>query len=192
MRAQLCTLYLRFYGALVAGLIIVYHLQAYLHIIIFAFYSFWIPQIVENCYHNQRATLHVHYIAGISITRLAIPLYLYGCPNKFVHLKENYTVCVLLVLYVSIQAGLLTWQSLSGGRVFIPAHLQPERYSYSRLPPAQLASEDCSICMSRVEDPQNCMVTPCDHVFHTACLQQWMDLKLECPVCRRELPPYET
>jgi hypothetical protein len=32
-------------------------------------------------------------------------------------------------------------------------------------------------------------VTPCDHFFHTGCLQRWMDIKMECPTCRRPLPP---
>jgi len=32
-------------------------------------------------------------------------------------------------------------------------------------------------------------VTPCDHFFHFGCLQRWMDIKMECPTCRRPLPP---
>ena len=32
------------------------------------------------------------------------------------------------------------------------------------------------------------MGTPCDHVFHSACLLVWMGQKMECPVCRSELP----
>ncbi|KAH9268030.1 hypothetical protein BASA84_000498 [Batrachochytrium salamandrivorans] len=35
----------------------------------------------------------------------------------------------------------------------------------------------------------NHMVTPCQHFFHTECLERWMDVKLECPVCRFQLPP---
>ncbi|GMM47876.1 ubiquitin-protein ligase [Pichia kluyveri] len=33
------------------------------------------------------------------------------------------------------------------------------------------------------------MVTPCNHIFHTECLEQWMVYKLQCPVCRNSLPP---
>ena len=35
------------------------------------------------------------------------------------------------------------------------------------------------------------MVTPCDHVFHTICLEKWLKMKSECPYCRRILPPLE-
>eukprot|EP00188_Purpureofilum_apyrenoidigerum_P001379 Plantae.Rhodophyta-Purpureofilum_apyrenoidigerum.ctg17491.p1 GENE.Plantae.Rhodophyta-Purpureofilum_apyrenoidigerum.ctg17491~~Plantae.Rhodophyta-Purpureofilum_apyrenoidigerum.ctg17491.p1 ORF type:complete len:349 (+),score=46.80 Plantae.Rhodophyta-Purpureofilum_apyrenoidigerum.ctg17491:326-1372(+) len=49
---------------------------------------------------------------------------------------------------------------------------------------------DCVICMQNVVvNGPNRMVTPCDHVFHEDCLQQWMDVKMECPTCRGFLPP---
>ncbi|KAK3937669.1 hypothetical protein QBC46DRAFT_356479 [Diplogelasinospora grovesii] len=33
------------------------------------------------------------------------------------------------------------------------------------------------------------MVTPCRHIFHTKCLEGWMRFRLQCPICREELPP---
>ncbi|CAK7566775.1 MAG: hypothetical protein SEPTF4163_004727 [Sporothrix epigloea] len=33
------------------------------------------------------------------------------------------------------------------------------------------------------------MVTPCRHVFHTNCLEGWLRFRLQCPICREELPP---
>lgn len=33
------------------------------------------------------------------------------------------------------------------------------------------------------------MVTPCRHIFHTDCLEGWMKYRLQCPICREELPP---
>lgn len=62
-------------------------------------------------------------------------------------------------------------------------------------------SVDCAICMSEVPvnveelpethniDIHSYMVTPCDHIFHSTCLQNWMNYKLQCPVCRAPLPP---
>lgn len=33
------------------------------------------------------------------------------------------------------------------------------------------------------------MVTPCRHIFHSDCLEQWLRFRLQCPICREELPP---
>lgn len=60
---------------------------------------------------------------------------------------------------------------------------------------------ECAICMSEVPvyvqeipethsvDIHEYMVTPCNHIFHTLCLENWMSYKLQCPVCRAPLPP---
>lgn len=65
---------------------------------------------------------------------------------------------------------------------------------------------DCAICREVLEVPvvrageedssvagvfarRVYMVTPCRHIFHTACLEGWMRFRLQCPICREELPP---
>jgi transmembrane E3 ubiquitin-protein ligase len=62
---------------------------------------------------------------------------------------------------------------------------------------------DCAICMNEIDVPviakgdtsnawleqRRYMVTPCRHIFHTECLEGWMNLRLVCPVCREGLPP---
>ncbi|CAI6332364.1 unnamed protein product [Periconia digitata] len=68
---------------------------------------------------------------------------------------------------------------------------------------------DCSICAQDIEVPvipvggamegqglggltlqrRVYMVTPCRHIFHTACLEGWMRYRLQCPNCREILPP---
>lgn len=51
-------------------------------------------------------------------------------------------------------------------------------------------SVECVICMNPVDltRPLARMVAPCSHCFHTPCLQRWMEVKMECPTCRRALP----
>ena len=39
-----------------------------------------------------------------------------------------------------------------------------------------------------IEDKRNYMLAPCGHIFHRTCLEQWMEVKMECPICRMELP----
>ncbi|CAD8053246.1 unnamed protein product [Paramecium sonneborni] len=49
--------------------------------------------------------------------------------------------------------------------------------------------EACTVCLIEYDKDSICRVTPCVHVFHADCLQQWMvDKKHEtCPMCREEL-----
>lgn len=55
----------------------------------------------------------------------------------------------------------------------------------------------CVICMVNISifndfDHELCAVcTPCDHIFHQKCLRKWMNVKLECPTCRRPIPPFD-
>ena len=35
------------------------------------------------------------------------------------------------------------------------------------------------------------MVTPCHHIFHSLCLELWLEQKNECPYCRAKIPPLE-
>ncbi|KAL5342324.1 RING finger ubiquitin ligase [Aspergillus crustosus] len=71
---------------------------------------------------------------------------------------------------------------------------------------------DCAICMQDIEVPvlaapgaaggssvadgatsiltrRTYMVTPCRHIFHSPCLESWMKLRLQCPICRESIPP---
>lgn len=32
------------------------------------------------------------------------------------------------------------------------------------------------------------MITPCNHAFHTECLDAWIKQKRECPTCRTPIP----
>lgn len=70
-------------------------------------------------------------------------------------------------------------------------------------------SVDCAICMQVLEAPvvvagddassansvtgmlarRQYMVTPCRHIFHSPCLEGWMRFRLQCPICRENLPP---
>ncbi|KAI1857629.1 hypothetical protein JX265_011044 [Neoarthrinium moseri] len=75
--------------------------------------------------------------------------------------------------------------------------------------PTRIHAIDCAICRETLEVPviragesdpsgggvagvfarRAYMVTPCRHIFHSACLEGWMRFRLQCPICREELPP---
>ena len=84
--------------------------------LIFLLYSFWIPQIVYNAANNTKKpffTSHAGtYPLLMSLTRLFIPLYIYGCPQNFIatmgeqsaysHLF-NPTACLVLAIWLTCQ-----------------------------------------------------------------------------------------
>jgi hypothetical protein len=56
------------------------------------------------------------------------------------------------------------------------------------------AGFECVICQAPLpreqpgERPPGRMVTPCGHWYHTDCLAPWLEIRLECPMCRMPLP----
>lgn len=192
MRRELSVLYSRFYGILLGGILLMYEFHNFLRPILLLMYSFWIPQIVTNVIRDSRKPLHPHYVLGITVTRLAIPLYIFGCPNNFMRIEPDQSWCTCLVVFIGLQASVLLLQHHLGSRWFIPRQILPEKYSYYRRFDQDTShATDCVICMTAIDLSQrsnDCMVTPCDHFFHSGCLQRWMDIKMECPTCRRPLP----
>ncbi|GAY58366.1 hypothetical protein WN944_010531 [Citrus x changshan-huyou] len=193
MRRELSVLYSRFYGILLGGILVMYEFHNFLRPILLLMYSFWIPQIITNVVRDSRKFLHPHYILGISVTRLAIPLYIFGCPHNFMRIEPDKNWCICLCVFIGLQASILLLQHYLGSRWFIPRQILPEKYSYyRRFDQGTYHTTDCVICMTAIDLMQrsnDCMVTPCDHFFHSGCLQRWMDIKMECPTCRRPLPP---
>ena len=51
---------------------------------------------------------------------------------------------------------------------------------------AHILSTEASLNIKKLK---YCMKTPCKHYFHKKCLEQWMDVKMECPICRSQQPP---
>ncbi|KAM7503430.1 hypothetical protein LguiB_002334 [Lonicera macranthoides] len=193
MRRELSVLYSRFYGILLGGILVMYEFHRFLRPILLLMYSFWIPQIITNIFRDSRKPLHPHYILGMTVTRLAIPLYVFGCPHNFMRIEPNKNWCICLGVFMGFQASILLLQHYLGSRWFIPRQILPEKYSYyRRFDQDTNHATDCVICMTAIDLIQcsnDCMVTPCDHFFHSGCLQRWMDIKMECPTCRRPLPP---
>lgn len=97
-----------------------YEFRSILRFILFLMYSFWIPQIVTNVVRDTRKPLHPHYILGMTVTRLAVPLYIFGCPDNFMRIEVDKTWCICLGAFVGVQAAILLLQHYLGSRCFIP------------------------------------------------------------------------
>ncbi|CAK7263354.1 hypothetical protein SEPCBS119000_000428 [Sporothrix epigloea] len=89
--------------------------------------------------------------------------------------------------------------------------------SSQQLPNTNIWTVDCAICCEALDVPvvragadspggptgassvmgsvsgvlarRQYMVTPCRHIFHTKCFEGWLRFRLQCPICREEVPP---
>jgi hypothetical protein len=43
----------------------------------------------------------------------------------------------------------------------------------------------CSICINKINNKPSYL--PCGHSFHSNCILNWLDYKMNCPVCRTKL-----
>ncbi|KAF7031570.1 hypothetical protein CFC21_042888 [Triticum aestivum] len=49
----------------------------------------------------------------------------------------------------------------------------------------------CPICLDVLEPGASAAETPCQHVYHPACLAPWLEARGTCPVCRAKPVPEE-
>jgi len=199
VRAEVSSLYARFYGVLVLGLMLLYRNLDKLNLFTLFLQAYWIPQIAWSAWIGTRPALTRHFILGISFSRLMLPLYVWGCPvNIFsgelyprLSTAPSVGYCCILVSFQVVQVTVLLLQEKLGPRWFIPWVCMPWAYNYHSFQAID-AGTDCVICMTEL-DPEDGkrVVTPCSHHFHEACLREWMEVKMECPTCRTEIPPIE-
>ena len=49
----------------------------------------------------------------------------------------------------------------------------------------------CEKLKNQNENKGKYMLTPCHHLFHTKCLESWLNVKNQCPCCRQKIPPLD-
>lgn len=48
--------------------------------------------------------------------------------------------------------------------------------------------KECCVCMMEYVAGEVTIVTPCEHIFHKRCCNDWLQLSRTCPVCRADIP----
>mmetsp|Transcript_81800 Transcript_81800/g.237171 ORF Transcript_81800/g.237171 Transcript_81800/m.237171 type:complete len:355 (+) Transcript_81800:3-1067(+) len=199
VRRELSWLYSRFYGVLIVGLMLLYQNLDHLDFIVLGFQAYWLPQIVHDMWHGSKSALCPMFVCGISATRLLLVLYLWGCPETIfsgdlypeLPGAPSSTICIIAVAMQAAQVSVMLLQRRWGPRWFVPWVCMPWAYNYRRSSTVDPGT-DCVICMTEI-DPEDArrVTTPCNHKFHETCLEQWMEVKMECPTCRTILPPIQ-
>lgn len=52
-------------------------------------------------------------------------------------------------------------------------------------------TEPCAICLDSLDKVATATLLPCGHLFHSECVDSWLQVKPKCPVCRRSIAPEE-
>ena len=152
-------------------------------------YTFWGPQIVHNIANDVRRPFSTRLIVVYTLLQLFAPVYLYSDPSNFLLMRPNLPFVAFLLFFVCCQAAILILQGHYGPRYLLPVQWFPAKYDYFRQPPLPLSGEMCPICRVEFSDDDEAVVTPCDHVFHLECLQQWTEEQSICPMCRQQVEP---
>jgi hypothetical protein len=153
-------------------------------VILFFFYSFFIPQIMRNFLNPYHRNNDHTFCVCVTIARL-VPLFYFGFHSGNIRAKNSPLLTVLVTVYVLVQLAIVLLQDAFGSAFFLPRSSLSVPYNYFQIPPQE---SDCPICISRIDDSQEAMVTPCSHAFHRTCLERWMEERLDCPLCRAPLP----
>ncbi|KAL5210200.1 hypothetical protein ABZP36_005823 [Zizania latifolia] len=85
------------------------------------------------------------------------------------------------------------------GRSYLVHHIFYEDSSIDGVPPASQASiealkevekgGECVICLESIDSCGKEM--PCGHQFHKGCVERWLGIHGNCPLCRYEMPAAE-
>jgi hypothetical protein len=70
--------------------------------------------------------------------------------------------------------------------------LTEEELSHLDITPYEGDDVQCSICLNNITTGQDVTSLPCDHMFHSQCIQRWFRRNATCPVCRAEQPRTNT
>ncbi len=47
-------------------------------------------------------------------------------------------------------------------------------------------SDNCPICLEEISDGSGTTLSRCSHIFHAACINQWIKIRRSCPCCKLE------
>ena len=51
--------------------------------------------------------------------------------------------------------------------------------------------DECSICVNQIEHFEECCMISCKHSYHKKCIDRWLNIKKNCPICRTDCMKYD-
>ncbi|XP_021911477.1 E3 ubiquitin-protein ligase RING1-like [Carica papaya] len=74
-----------------------------------------------------------------------------------------------------------------------PGWLPASKGSIDAMPRIQVtaAGSECAICLEAFEVGGELREMPCNHGFHSGCIENWLNMHGSCPICRFIMPAEE-
>lgn len=150
------------------------------------FFSNRIPDFTENNNINFFRSLVGAFTLFWYLTGLHWLQDCYTCSvtNKLMY----YTSCFIVYLgLVKMLAPLVALVLL----VIIVSYLSPTipEIDYDRRKMTEEESK-CSICLEKYNENTKLKILPCNHHFHSTCIDDWFEIEEICPLCMKHLNPF--
>lgn len=197
-------------GGLVPALLKSYMFHA--ETVLFFCCTYWLPQLIQSLLLGGRDSVVPWYAFVATLVPVNFALVLLAAPlvgnGAALAPHPQPGLLILAILIVCCEAVILVTLPKLVLRRVLPKWMMPWRHEYELPHHRVMAASgglsedpDCSICSESLLNParDSAVVinhggavpvwqTPCKHLFHEPCLQQWMDQRMECPLCRKALP----
>ena len=49
----------------------------------------------------------------------------------------------------------------------------------------KINEEICLICLQNYNNQEKICYLPCTHFFHASCIKKWLEMKNNCPLCKK-------
>jgi hypothetical protein len=170
---------------------------------------FWLPQIIRSVKKGRSSALTAEYLIGTSLCRLFHALYFLACPKNVLDVEPRGWIWYL-VIFIFLQVAVVLLQQRFGPAFFLPKRFaRAQVHDYHPALPLSAADPeapdeslgDCAICMEAIhtEDEKQLehvtggllrnvgarrsySLAPCQHLFHTECLEKWLAIKNLSPL----------
>jgi hypothetical protein len=190
----------RIFTLIVVSMVSLKFLNKFYYLTLPLLHFFFIPQIVLNSLKGYKQSFSLSFIFVIIIVKSVFTCYFCLLPQSILRYKPDYYLALQILIVLASQGIVLYLQS-TNPRILIPKKYHPVSYNYFRSDSEESYLESrentCTICMTGLNILSNSepvhnfsktMHTPCNHPFHQDCLMRWMEIKMECPTCRANIP----
>jgi E3 ubiquitin-protein ligase ATL41 len=127
------------------------------------------------------------------VSSMVLVLYLYLRYTRRQHMQRHHHQTVNLLRLTTFNNGRSDSPRAGLDRTAIssiPSYQYQKEAHNSENSTGSTAGADCAVCLSLLEEGEVVRMLPaCHHVFHVACIDNWLTSSASCPVCRAEVCP---